>query len=99
MKKIFSKYNLIFIIIFILISIVFVNPSKVNAVSYKSDFNETSNQYSSNNENYTYSYNYDYIINNYNIDMIVNENNTFDITETITAYFNVPKHGIFRKIP
>ena len=42
---------------------------------------------------------YDYIIDSYNIDMVVNENNTFDITETITAYFNVSKHGIFRKIP
>lgn len=42
---------------------------------------------------------YDYVINSYNIDMIVNENNTFDITETITAYFNISKHGIFRKIP
>lgn len=42
---------------------------------------------------------YDYFIDSYNIDMIVNENNTFDIIETITAYFNVSKHGIFRKIP
>ena len=41
----------------------------------------------------------DYTITSYNIDMIVNEDNTFDITETITAYFNVSKHGIFRKIP
>ena len=41
----------------------------------------------------------DYIINNYDINMVVNENNTFDITETITAYFNVPKHGIVRKVP
>ena len=48
------------------------------------------------NENYS---KYDYVINDYKIDMIVNENNTFDITETITAYFNVEKHGIFRKIP
>jgi hypothetical protein len=31
--------------------------------------------------------------------MVVNEDNTFDITETITAYFNVSKHGIYRKIP
>lgn len=46
-----------------------------------------------------YQYNYDYEITSYNIDMVVNENNTFDITETITAYFNVSKHGIFRKIP
>ena len=41
----------------------------------------------------------DYTIEEYDIKMIVNEDNSFDITETITAYFNVPKHGIFRKIP
>lgn len=41
----------------------------------------------------------DYTINNYNIDIIVNEDNTYDITENITAYFNVEKHGIYRKIP
>jgi len=57
-----------------------------------------------NNEIITGSYNqdyskYDYVINNYNINMVVNENNTFDITETITVYFNVAKHGIYRKIP
>ena len=44
-------------------------------------------------------YDNEYEIQSYNIDMVVNENNTFDITETITAYFNVPKHGIYRKIP
>lgn len=54
----------------------------------------TSNSISNNNNN-----KYDYTINNYNIDMIVNEDNTFDITETITAEFNEPKHGILRKIP
>lgn len=42
---------------------------------------------------------YDYVISNYYIDIIVNENNTFDITENITAYFNVNKHGIYRTIP
>lgn len=42
---------------------------------------------------------YDYTIKTYNIDMVVNENNTFDITETIIADFNIPKHGIYRKIP
>lgn len=40
-----------------------------------------------------------YTITSYNIDMVVNENNTFDITETITAYFTTAKHGIYRKIP
>ena len=43
--------------------------------------------------------NYDYVIDKYDVNIIVNENNTLDITETITAYFNVPKHGIFRTIP
>ena len=41
-----------------------------------------------------------YTIESYDIQMIVNENNTFDITETITANFSGnDKHGIFRKIP
>lgn len=41
----------------------------------------------------------EYTIQSYDINMIVNEDNTFDITENITAYFNVAKHGIYRKIP
>ncbi len=49
-------------------------------------------------KNYQYS-TYDYVIDKYDINIIVNENNTLDITETITTYFNVPKHGIFRTIP
>ena len=43
--------------------------------------------------------NNEYTIQSYNINMVVNEDNTFDITENITAYFNVQKHGIYRKIP
>jgi len=42
---------------------------------------------------------YDYVIRSYNVNMIVNEDNTFNITENIGAYFNIPKHGILRKIP
>ena len=41
----------------------------------------------------------DYTITNYDIDMTVNEDNTFDIVETISVYFNIPRHGIYRKIP
>ena len=41
----------------------------------------------------------DYVIDSYDIDVKVNENNTFDITETITADFYVRKHGIIRTIP
>lgn len=40
-----------------------------------------------------------YVIDKYDIDVIVNENNTLDITEEITAYFNTKKHGIYRTIP
>ena len=40
-----------------------------------------------------------YTIDSYDIDMVVNENNTFDITETIKAYFYVPQHGLYRRIP
>ena len=49
-------------------------------------------------KNHQYS-SYEYVIDKYDINIIVNENNTFDITETITAYFNVSKHGISRAIP
>ncbi len=41
----------------------------------------------------------DYVIDKYDVNVVVNENNTFDITETITAYFRQDKHGIFRVIP
>ncbi len=42
---------------------------------------------------------YDYVIDKYDINIVVNENNTLDISENITAYFNVAKHGIYRTIP
>lgn len=41
----------------------------------------------------------EYVIDKYDVNINVNENNTLNITETITAYFNVEKHGIFRTIP
>ncbi len=53
-----------------------------------------------NNINNTKTYgNGEYALTKYNIDVKVNENNTFNIVENITAYFNINKHGIFRKIP
>lgn len=45
-----------------------------------------------------YSY-YDYVLDKYDVNIKVNEDNTFDVVETITAYFNKPKHGVFRNIP
>ncbi len=41
----------------------------------------------------------DYVIDKYNVDIIVNENNTLDITENISVFFNKEKHGIVRIIP
>ena len=41
----------------------------------------------------------EYVIDAYHIDIVVNEDNTFDITENITMYANIPRHGINRKIP
>ncbi len=46
-----------------------------------------------------YNGNSEYILNSYDINIVVNENNTLNITEKIGAYFNIEKHGIFRKIP
>ncbi len=39
------------------------------------------------------------IFESYDVSINVLENNTLEITEKISAYFNVGKHGIFRKIP
>ncbi len=41
----------------------------------------------------------EYVIDKYNVNMVVNANNTIDIEERITAYFNVSKRGIIRDIP
>lgn len=34
----------------------------------------------------------DYTVESFDIDIVVNEDNTFDITERITVYFNTSKH-------
>ena len=38
-----------------------------------------------------------YTIDNYNINMVVNEDNTFDITEEITTYFDSARHRNIHK--
>ena len=38
-----------------------------------------------------------YTIDNYNINMVVNEDNTFDITEEITTYFDIARHRNIQK--
>jgi hypothetical protein len=40
-----------------------------------------------------------YVLDSYDVDITVNDDNTFSITEKITAFFNVERHGIIRNIP
>lgn len=40
-----------------------------------------------------------YYLTAYNVDININEDNSFDITEHISAYFNEQRHGIYRTIP
>ena len=42
---------------------------------------------------------YPYIIDEYDVNMVVNKDNSFDITETISVYFNESRHGIYRSLP
>ena len=76
----------------VIISLAIIYPLNTYAIS---DYDLVSLT-PSKNDNYS---SYDYVIDKYDINIIVNENNTFDVTETIDTYFNVPKHGIFRTIP
>lgn len=74
-----------------------VEINKKGAINNNSPITNNSNTtIPSKNSNYS---SYEYVIDKYDINIIVNENNTFDVTETITAYFNVSKHGIYRTIP
>ncbi len=79
------------IVLLFILSLVTTLPFKTYALEQNNNLNTPSlNSYYNSN---------DYVIDAYNIDITLNENNTFDITETITAYFNISKHGIYRKIP
>lgn len=94
MKTNIKKLSLVFVI---LLFFVLFYPAKINAVT-----NDYSSSYDT--ENLTPSQiisykSYDYVIDKYDVNIVVNENNTFDITESISAYFNSPKHGIIRNIP
>ena len=107
MEKSMKKLSII--IMFLLFGL-FLYPNIANAEIYSSEFiktadntNDSNGWYASSStikpsENGYYS-NYDYVIDSYNVAIKVNENNTYDITEKIEAYFNVPKHGIYRTIP
>ena len=84
------KNIIIKIILITVISIVCIYPFNTNALdNYMTNTTSENSLYSA----------YNYVIDNYDVELIVNENNTFDLTEKITVYYNVPKHGILRNIP
>jgi hypothetical protein len=53
----------------------------------------------SNLSDYTRPVSTDYTISSYDVTVNVNEDNSYDVTETITANFLVRKHGIYRYLP
>lgn len=98
MKK---NIKAIYLLSVILLSIMI--PFSLSTSSYEEndtiDENEIYNEtYKDNNSIYD-DFNSNYKIKKYNTDLVVNEDNTLNITENITAYFNKSKHGIILKIP
>ena len=84
MKRLLNKFKLSTLII---ISLIFLNIPNIYAKSVNTP--STLEEFS----------HYGYVIDNYDVDIVVNENNTFSITETISVYFNSPRHGIYRIFP
>lgn len=41
----------------------------------------------------------DYVIDSYDVHLVLKENNEMEITEKITAFFHMERHGIYRTIP
>ncbi len=86
-KKFVKEFSLFVVI---LLSLVFVCSTNTYATTEESSLTPSEiSRYNSRS----------YVIDKYDVDIIVNEDNTFDITETIDAYFNTPQHGIYRTIP
>ncbi len=88
--KIFKKISIYLLIV---ISFMFINALNVLALE---DVNQDNVNVTTKSSLYD---SYDYVIDKYDVNIIVNENNTFNITETITVDFNNLKHGINRFIP
>ena len=74
-----------FFLVFILVLLLL--PINVKAFDFLTPSLDSSNK------------NYEYVIDKYDINIVVNEDNTFDIEEDLTVFFNTKKHGIYRTIP
>lgn len=109
MMKSKVKRNIIFSVFIILVFEIITSTSfSVKATSLNGS------NYFKKNSYYNYVYNddddddifndnynnlYDYYIESYNVDINVSNDNSYNIKETIVAYFNKEKHGIIRNIP
>ena len=78
------------------------NYSKINSY-YNYDYNYNDDYIYDDDDddifNDNYNNFYDYYIESYNVDINVSSDNSYNIKETIVAYFNKEKHGIIRNIP
>ena len=79
------------------------NYSKINSY-YNYDYNYNDDYIYDDDDdddifNDNYNNLYDYYIESYNVDINVSSDNSYNIKETIVAYFNKEKHGIIRNIP
>ena len=91
MKDIFKKISSCVILFLMLITL------QLNVFATDIDYECLQPAYTpSKNENYNYR---DYVLDKYDIKIIVHDDNSFNITETITANFKQKKHGIIRSIP
>ena len=86
--------KIIRVIALFILSFIFISPTSVKALDETSYLSPTLTP----SKNYQYS-DHDYVIDKYDVNIKVNEDNSFYIEETITAYFNKSKHGIYRTIP
>ena len=79
-----KSIKLICLLVIVFLSLITVLPARTKALS-----NDVSQG----------SYYWPYEIEKYDVQIIVNEDNSFDITETLTVNFNEERHGIKRTIP
>lgn len=108
------KRNIIFSVFIILVFEIITSTSfSVKATSlngsnyfkknsyYNYDYNYNDDYIDDDDDIFNDNYNnlYDYYIESYNVDINVSNDNSYDIKETIVAYFNKEKHGIIRNIP
>ena len=105
------KRNIIFSVFIILIfeiitsTLFSVKATSLNDSNYSkknSNYNYNDDYFNNDDDNDVFNYYndlYGYAIESYNVDINVSNDNSYDIKETIVAYFNKEKHGIIRNIP